>query len=309
MIINFTVFIDKILDGSKTQTIRKVRKGKRQIKIGDTLQFYTGPRKNKRKLIGTAICSKIENIGISGRFPDFKICLGEKLLSFEESEAFAWADGFGSDKSPFVPSCDFCDFFESHYGLPFYGIVIHWKDFKPAMLHSQVQGGFDKLTKRANQRENSAKTILDVCCGGRMWWYDKTDSRACFMDNRKFSTELCDGREFGVSPDVVGDFRSIPFPDETFQMVLFDPPHLRKAGEKSWLATKYGLLGKNWRDDLRKGFSECFRVLKPLGTLIFKWNEDQIKLSSILKLTDEKPLVSHKRQKTHFVIFMKGGTK
>ncbi len=150
------------------------------------------------------------------------------------------------------------------------------------------------------------KPILDVCCGGRMWWHDKTDPRACFMDNRKFSTELCDGRTFGVDPDVVGDFRSIPFSNESFRIVLFDPPHLCKAGETSWLATKYGVLGKNWQDDLMQGFAECFRVLKPFGTLIFKWNEDQIKLSEILKLTSEKPLVMHKKQKTHFVVFMKG---
>nr|DAL85793.1 MAG TPA: Methyltransferase domain [Caudoviricetes sp.] len=153
------------------------------------------------------------------------------------------------------------------------------------------------------------KPVLDVCCGARMWWHDKTDARAVFMDCRELETTLCDGRSFKVLPDVLGDFRRIPFEDETFNLVAFDPPHLRKAGDSSWLAKKYGVLGQNWQSDLRKGFSECFRVLKPFGTLVFKWNEGQIKLAEILKLTDEKPLFMHKRQKTHFVIFLKGGEK
>jgi SAM-dependent methyltransferase len=69
------------------------------------------------------------------------------------------------------------------------------------------------------------------------------------------------------------------------------------------------VLHTDWRDDLRKGFAECFRVLKPDGVLIFKWNEDQILVSEILKLTPEKPLFGHrsgKRSQTHWMAFMKG---
>lgn len=150
-----------------------------------------------------------------------------------------------------------------------------------------------------------SKTILGVCCGGRMWWHDKSDARAVYMDNRELDTILCDGRVIRVSPDVVGDFRNIPFDDGSFAMVLFDPPHLKNVGKKSWTAKKYGILGDDWRADLTQGFAECFRVLKPLGTLVFKWSEVQIKLSEILKLTPEKPVILHKKQKTHFVIFQK----
>ena len=35
------------------------------------------------------------------------------------------------------------------------------------------------------------------------------------------------------------------------------------------------------------------RVLKPGGVLIFKWNEDQIKVPQILALTPNKPLFGH----------------
>ncbi len=149
------------------------------------------------------------------------------------------------------------------------------------------------------------KPVLDVCCGGRMFWFDKHDTRTVYMDKRKEEYLLCDGRTFKIAPDIVGDFRKIPFQDNTFSLVIFDPPHLHKAGETSWLAKKYGVLGKNWEEDLKQGFSECFRVLTPLGILVFKWNEEQIPTKQVLALTPQKPLILHKRQKTKFIIFMK----
>lgn len=149
-------------------------------------------------------------------------------------------------------------------------------------------------------------TCLDVCCGGRKFWFDKDDSRALFLDNRTVETTLCDGRRFKVAPDMELDFRNLPFQDCTFPLVVFDPPHLTQAGNSSWLATKYGVLDHDWRDDLRKGFSECFRVLMPLGTLIFKWCEEQVKLSEVLALTEEKPLFGNRRGKTTiWVVFQK----
>lgn len=138
-----------------------------------------------------------------------------------------------------------------------------------------------------------------------MFWFDKQNKDVTFMDNRKLSTTLCDGRKLEVKPDILGDFRKMPFNDETFFMVVFDPPHLLRAGDDSWLAKKYGKLGSNWKIDLKQGFDECMRVLKPNGTLIFKWNEEQIKLSEILKIIDYDPLFGNKRSKTHWLVFMK----
>ena len=103
----------------------------------------------------------------------------------------------------------------------------------------------------------------------------------------------------------VADFRHIPYPDNSFYLAVFDPPHLVRAGKKSWLAAKYGKLSQNWREDLRAGFNECMRVLKPYGTLVFKWNEDQVKLNEVLKCFPSSPLFGQKRAKTHFLVFMK----
>ncbi|WP_338754245.1 class I SAM-dependent methyltransferase [Bacillus sp. FJAT-52991] len=148
--------------------------------------------------------------------------------------------------------------------------------------------------------------VLDACCGSRMFWFDKQNDNVVFMDNRQLSDTLCDGRKLEVNPDVVADFRNMPFEDDSFYLVVFDPPHLLKVGEDSWLAKKYGKLGEDWQNDIAQGFSECMRVLKPNGTLIFKWNEDQIKLKDVLKCFDQKPLFGNKRSKTHWLVFMKG---
>ena len=152
------------------------------------------------------------------------------------------------------------------------------------------------------------KKILDVCCGSKMFWFDKERKDTVYMDIRELSDTLCDGRKLEIKPDIIGDFRDIPFPDNSFKMVVFDPPHLAEVGKNSWLAKKYGQLNDSWPEDLRQGFNECMRVLEPFGTLIFKWNEDQIKLSEILKNIEYKPLFGNKRpkaQKTHWLVFMK----
>lgn len=152
--------------------------------------------------------------------------------------------------------------------------------------------------------------ILDACCGSRMFWFDRSHSDAVYMDNRTLDTTLCVGRRLVIDPDIVGDFRNMPFLDETFNLVVFDPPHLVHAGAKSWLALKYGVLGNDWRRDIQQGFSECFRVLKPGGVLIFKWNETQVPVREILTLTKQKPLFGNKSGRnagTHWLVFSKDG--
>jgi ubiquinone/menaquinone biosynthesis C-methylase UbiE len=141
-----------------------------------------------------------------------------------------------------------------------------------------------------------------------MFWFDPANQGVLFGDIRSESHMLCDGRALNITPDVQMDFREIPFADNSFKLVVFDPPHLRRAGLKSWLGLKYGILSDDWREDIKRGFSECFRVLETDGVLIFKWNENQIKVSEILSLTEQKPLFGHKsgkRMDTHWITFMK----
>lgn len=148
--------------------------------------------------------------------------------------------------------------------------------------------------------------ILDMCCGGKMFWWDKDNPIITFMDKREFDGRTCDNRILKVAPDVVADFTDTPFPDDTFDLVVFDPPHLVRAGKNWYLAQKYWVLPKgNWREELKKGFDEGIRVLKPDGTLIFKWNEYQIKVSEIVKLFDGNILFWNRTSKNTFWIVYK----
>lgn len=157
----------------------------------------------------------------------------------------------------------------------------------------------------------SEYSVLDMCCGSRMFWFDKQDERAIFTDIRAEEHVLCDGRKLIISPDVIADFRNLPFADATFPVVVFDPPHLENVGETSWMGKKYGRLNReSWPADIAAGFSEAFRVLRESGVLIFKWNETQIPVREVIKLTDQKPIIRQrvgKNDKTHWIIFVKGG--
>lgn len=138
-----------------------------------------------------------------------------------------------------------------------------------------------------------------------MFWFNKSHPKTVYMDIRELEDTLCDGRKLVIKPDIVGDFKDIPYPDNTFKLAVFDPPHLIRAGEKSWLAKKYGILPEDWKSEIKQGFDECMRVLEPHGILIFKWNEDQIKTKEVLSVIGQLPLFGDRRAKTHWMVFMK----
>lgn len=152
------------------------------------------------------------------------------------------------------------------------------------------------------------KPILDACCGGRMFWFDKENPNVLFADIREETHTLCDGRKLEIKPDIIQDFTRMDFPDNSFKLVVFDPPHIENAGKNSWIAKKYGVLPKNWEEVIREGINECMRVLEPYGVLIFKWNETRITITEILNAIEYKPLFGHKsgrQSKTVWLCFMK----
>jgi hypothetical protein len=146
-----------------------------------------------------------------------------------------------------------------------------------------------------------------------MMWFDKCDGRALFVDKRRESlvADTRQGRrEIVIDPDLIADFKALPFGDVTFALVVFDPPHTF-AGPNGWTAKKYGRLQQGWEDEIRHGFAECFRVLAPLGTLVFKWNEHRVPVSRVLALTPEIPLFGQRcgaMARTHWIVFMKSET-
>ncbi len=175
----------------------------------------------------------------------------------------------------------------------------------------------DLLSIPMNQPEASVpKRILDPCCGGRMMWLDREHPDVVFGDIRSEAIAVTDRshgnasgkRVLRIEPDVQMDFRELPYPEASFRLVAFDPPHLTRAGAQSWMAAKYGKLGPERREDLKRGFAECLRVLEPGGVLVFKWNETHVKVGEVLALAPIAPLFGHisgRKGLTHWLVFMK----
>lgn len=138
----------------------------------------------------------------------------------------------------------------------------------------------------------SNKFILDACCGPRMMWFNKAHPNAIYIDIRNGEFELSEGwGKANVKPDKIMDFRKMEFADKSFKLVVFDPPHLKRCCQNSCLGKKFGILNKKtWREDLKEGLAECWRVLEDYGVLLFKWNDHDIKRKEVLELLPEKPL-------------------
>ena len=158
------------------------------------------------------------------------------------------------------------------------------------------------------------RDIVDVCCGSKMFWFDKENPNVLYLDKRHESLTAKDSsskkgyRTIDVHPDAIADFTDLPLSDDSFSLVVFDPPHLKTLGKNSWMAKKYGRLPDDWKYMISKGFDECMRVLKPKGVLVFKWNEHEIKSSDVLSLIPYKPLFGHttgRQAKTIWMAFMK----
>lgn len=154
--------------------------------------------------------------------------------------------------------------------------------------------------------------ILDVCCGPKHMWFNKSHPHVIYGDKRQESHTVVGPkwgkRTFHIAPDVLYDFTALPFRDESFDLVVFDPPHLKSFTETSFMAKKYGALFAGWEEMIKAGFEECFRVMKQSATLIFKWNETEIPLARVLSLCEQQPLFGHTtnvKMNTHWMTFMK----
>jgi hypothetical protein len=161
--------------------------------------------------------------------------------------------------------------------------------------------------------KNEEKFILDACCGGRMFWFNKKHPNTLYIDKRTAEIGHVNQRncQHNVKPDIKMDFTNMDFPDKKFKLVVWDPPHMKTLSKTSILRKKYGCLNaETWQSDLKQGFNECWRVLDDYGILIFKWNEAEIKMKTVLSLFKEKPLFGHpimSKTKTHWLCFMKIG--
>lgn len=142
--------------------------------------------------------------------------------------------------------------------------------------------------------------ILDVTCGTKSIWYQKNLPFVTYLDQRSETINTLQNgnrlkcrRTLRIKPDILAQWQHLPFKDAIFDLVVWDPPHIiRKDNQKnSILKMKYGVLNKEtWRQDLRLGAAEIFRVLRPDGVLCFKWAETDITLNQVFPLFPYKPL-------------------
>ncbi len=161
--------------------------------------------------------------------------------------------------------------------------------------------------------------ILDATCGGRSIWHPENKHRedTLYIDNRREDPGFHgqEGRSYAVQPDRVEDFRDLPFDDESFKLVIFDPPHVVKENGMESISghieKKYGALhAETWQSDLRKGFEELFRVLEEGGTLVFKFADNHVDFQDVLDLAPVDPLLGTMTKKssrceTRWFVFQK----
>ena len=157
--------------------------------------------------------------------------------------------------------------------------------------------------------EEYDKYICDVCCGGRMMWFDKDNKNTIYCDIReceKGHIEYC--TNWSCKPDIICDYRDLPFEDNKFKLILWDIPHIIKDSG-GIINKKYGSLGENWKEDTTKAFKEIWRCLDLHGVLIFKYSDLNIKVGDMLKCFNQKALFGTRTKKavnsTYFIVFMK----
>lgn len=148
--------------------------------------------------------------------------------------------------------------------------------------------------------EKPEKFILDATAGYRMMHPNKKNPHVLYIDARP-----------ECKPNEIQDFRDLPYPDKSFKLCIFDPPHRTTKDAPHWVKRDYGgLIPETWHSDLRKGFMELWRVLQDYGVLVFKWNDHQFKLEELKPLFPSKPVIQQlttngTSSNTYWVLFMK----
>lgn len=120
-------FVDPIREGSKTQTIRAVRKY--PIVAGDRLYLYTALRTKYSQKIGEAECTDCRAITITRI--GIHIKNGRTICSRYDLDQFAKSDGFESWEA-------MKQFWLDTHSLPFTGVLIKWSGFVPAPKESEA---------------------------------------------------------------------------------------------------------------------------------------------------------------------------
>lgn len=179
--------------------------------------------------------------------------------------------------------------------------------------------------------------ILDATAANRHMWTTKNPENVVFMD-----------REPGlrIKPDILADFRYLPFQEGVFSFVVFDPPHLIQSSTElrsKWLHSDpfegrsaffekgsyprktYGSWwgffksGQEMRENIMLATNEIHRVTMSDGLLHFKWNNSMSKAMGVigsfgrnwleLYRTDRQTGTHVSDSRTFWVLFQKRNIK
>lgn len=156
--------------------------------------------------------------------------------------------------------------------------------------------------------------ILDATCGAKGMWYQKNYPLVTWMDKRNgkyyYATENNPKKCIDVNPDVVSEWKDALFPDNYFDMIIFDPPHIIRKTANSKMILQYGKLRtETWKYDLKEGIDKLFKILKSEGVFILKWAESGGgKIEDVLKLFPYPPLFGTRtgaNSDNHWIVFLK----
>jgi hypothetical protein len=102
-----------------------------------------------------------------------------------------------------------------------------------------------------------AQTVLDVTYGSGAFWDGSAPVQVTAVD-------LNPTRAL----DAAVDFRQLPYADESFDVVTFDPPHLADAGSESIMRERFGTYeDADLEDVIKDGCREAWRVAR-LGIVV-----------------------------------------
>jgi hypothetical protein len=138
--------------------------------------------------------------------------------------------------------------------------------------------------------------ILDATSSFRRMWTNKEQPNTIFMDvrsNKKIHEDWkacmiqkCRDTDIGFKKlTIQADFSHLPFKDNSFIHINFDPPQLIHLGKTSIYYKQFGALeADTWRLVLKQAAKELCRVLAVGGTLNCKWNDRDISDDDVLQL-------------------------
>ena len=85
--------------------------------------------------------------------------------------------------------------------------------------------------RRAFFMDITMQKILDPMSGARMFYFDKKNKSVLFGDIRDETHWTRQYKKLEIHPDQLMDARKLDFPDETFYLVVLDPPQLINSGK------------------------------------------------------------------------------